>query len=119
MRKLLWLIILILIFAWGLGKINSRPKKIRETVKISTNPTALILTKLSALSPGPSKSDLQNGVLTATLSSGLTIIMDVQNLKPDWETVLQFILTRSKIAGKVPKLIDLRYVSPIINYGQK
>ena len=119
MRRVLWIIILILILGLAVGKFKSYGvNKIQKPVVLVDN-SGIILTKLTALSPGPVKSDLQNGVLTATLSSGLTIILDIQNLKADWEASLQFILTRSKIAGKVPKSIDMRYASPVINYGQK
>ena len=104
---------------FAVGKFKSYGTKINKKQVVLVDNSGIILTKLTALSPGPIKSDLQNGVLTAPLSSGLTIIMDIKNLKPNWESALQFILTRSKIAGKIPKTIDMRYTSPVINYGQK
>lgn len=119
MRRILWIIIIILILGLAVGKFKSYGTKINKKQVVLVDNSGIILTKLTALSPGPIKSDLQNGVLTATLSSGLTIIMDIKNLKPNWESALQFILTRSKIAGKIPKTIDMRYTSPVINYGQK
>lgn len=120
MKKLVVsLIFIVLIVAFVVGKILSFPKKLQSQASPTADPTALILTKLSALSPGLQKADLQNGVLTATLSSGLTVIMDIKNLKPNWETTLQFILTRSKIAGKSLRTIDMRFLSPVITYGQE
>lgn len=109
----------ILITAFILGKLLTyTPKKI-QTVAISSNPASIYLTKLSALSPVLPNPDLQKGVLTATLSSGLTIILDIANPKTNWETVLQSILNRSKITGESPKIIDMRFKLPIITYGQK
>ena len=102
-----------------MGKFKSyKVKKIEKPVVLVDN-SGIILTKLTALSPGLIKSNLQNGVLTATLSSGLMIIMNINDLRPNWETTLQFILTRSKITCKIPKTIDMRYESPVINYDQK
>lgn len=44
------------------------------------------------------------------------VILDVIRITPNWQTALQSIIARSKINGKLPKIIDLRYPSPIVTY---
>jgi hypothetical protein len=109
----------ILLIAFIFGKFLSIwPKKVQGDL-VSINPATIYLTKLSALSSVLSNPDLQNSVLTATLASGLTIILDIANPKANWETTLQSILSRSKITGESPEIIDMRFKMPIITYGQK
>ena len=108
-----------LILAFIVGKFISRPTKKVQSKSETGNSATIYLTKLSALAPVLPNSDLQKGVLTATLSSGLTIILDIENPKENWETTLQSILNRSKITVESPKIIDMRFKSPIITYGQK
>ena len=113
------LLFLILIASFLIGKFLTQPKVQTLSIQEFINPSGTYLTKLSALGKVLPNPDLQNGVLTATLSSGLTIVMDINNPKPNWETVLQSIINRSKINGVKPNIIDMRFKSPIITYGQK
>ena len=109
----------ILITAFIVGKFLSYTPRKAQIKSETDNPATIYLTKLSALAQVMPNPDLQKGVLTATLSSGLTIILDIENPKENWETTLQSILNRSKITGESPKIIDMRFKSPIITYGQK
>ena len=112
-------VFVLLIVSFVIGKLLTMPAKKVQQKTVLSNPAEIYLTKLSALAPVLPNSDLQKGVLTATLSSGLTIILDIENPKENWETTLQSILNRSKITGESPKIIDMRFKSPIITYGQK
>lgn len=59
---------------------------------------------------------LANSSLTVALTPRLTIILDITQTEPNWQTALQSIVNRSKIKGIQPKVIDLRYKSPIVTY---
>lgn len=49
----------------------------------------------------------------------LEILLDTSNLPNNWESSLQLILARSKIAGKIVKIIDLRFNPASIVYEQE
>jgi hypothetical protein len=49
----------------------------------------------------------------------LEILLDTSNLPNNWESSLQLILARSKIAGKTIKVIDLRFNPASIVYEQE
>lgn len=59
---------------------------------------------------------LANSSLTITLTPQLTVILDIGRTQLNWQTALQSIINRSKISGTQPKVIDLRYKSPIVTY---
>lgn len=59
---------------------------------------------------------LSGSELTAHLSSESVIIVDTHQSFSNWGTSLQLILNRSKINGKMPRKIDLRFNNPIITY---
>jgi hypothetical protein len=44
------------------------------------------------------------------------VILDVNHLGTNWQSTLQKLLTQSKISGKVPKIIDLRFSQPVLTY---
>ncbi len=48
--------------------------------------------------------------------AGQLIIISLMDTKIDWAHSLQAILTRSKIDGKVPHKIDLRFADPVVVY---
>jgi hypothetical protein len=79
--------------------------------------TALkILGQLSRLSSGPVIGKISGSDLTAFISENISVLIDPSHLLPNWHATLQVILDRSKILNKMPKIIDLRFSSPIITF---
>ena len=65
----------------------------------------------------PFSSKLVNGTgLEVKLDSGMIILLNTDNTPAGWNDSLQLIFTRSKIDGKMPSRIDLRFRNPIISY---
>lgn len=118
MRKYLYLLSGLIALGLVVGIIAGKKKPTPPNVVIS-DPVAPVMDKLTALGANILDSGVKQGVLTATLSSGLTIVLNIENLPSNWDTTLQFILNRSKISGKLPKIIDLRFKSPVVTYGQE
>lgn len=59
---------------------------------------------------------VENTTLMATFSGKLTCLLSLEkDISPQFAS-LQFILWRSKIEGKMPKRIDLRFDKPVIRY---
>lgn len=54
--------------------------------------------------------------LEATLSGNLYIILNKDEDIPRQVASLQYILNRSKIEGKIPSIIDLRFDKPVLKY---
>ncbi len=58
----------------------------------------------------------QGESLVIGLDSGMEIVLNANNTPKGWNDSLQLIFTRSRIDGKVPRKIDLRFNNPIITY---
>ena len=50
------------------------------------------------------------------LYKDMIIRLDMKYLDNNWFSSLQMLLTQSKIAGKGPKIIDLRFYQPVLTY---
>jgi cell division septal protein FtsQ len=74
------------------------------------------LETISSLSSGRVSGKLEAETLQVNISQDTQIIIDITKPKNVWFSPLQFILTRSKMLGKIPKRIDLRYTNPVITY---
>lgn len=59
---------------------------------------------------------LEGVYLTISLPPNTTIIIDINQQSSAWAAPLQSIFGRSKIDGKIPRKIDLRFSSPIVTY---
>lgn len=73
-----------------------------------------ILHVLSSDFSGQLTASLRNNFLSVNSPRGILILIDVDRPLDDWLPSLQFILNRSKIADKSPRLIDVRYPSVVI-----
>lgn len=62
-----------------------------------------------------SKEEFEN-YLEATLSGNLHIFLKKDEEIPKQVASLQYILNRSKIEGKLPSIIDLRFDKPVLKY---
>jgi cell division septal protein FtsQ len=58
----------------------------------------------------------QGETLELSLDSGMELVLNANNTPKGWNDSLQLIFTRSRIDGKVPRKIDLRFNNPIISY---
>lgn len=54
-------------------------------------------------------------ILKFKISDSL-VMLDLNHLPTNWQQSLQKLLTQSKISGKVPKVIDLRFAQPVLTY---
>ena len=59
---------------------------------------------------------MTNNFLEATVSGNLEILFQKEKDYFSQVASLQFVLNRSKIEGKIPKRIDLRYNKPVLIY---
>lgn len=59
---------------------------------------------------------IDNDRLVILISNSTQVVFDIDDLPSGWARTLQLILDRSKIQAKVPKLIDLRFSSPILTF---
>jgi cell division septal protein FtsQ len=75
-----------------------------------------ILGRLSPLSASRVIGKLSGSDLTAYLSGNTQVVVNLSHLAPNWYTTLQVILDRSKILTKIPRIIDLRFSSPIVTF---
>lgn len=75
-----------------------------------------ILSQLRGVSSGVPVGRLEGTKIIARINSGTEVVLSVDNLPNQWTDSLQLILARSKIDGKTPLTIDLRFKDPIIVY---
>lgn len=59
---------------------------------------------------------LENKSITFELDQGLLVIFPLSKDPQVLVGALQLILSRSRIEGKLPKVIDLRYIKPVLTY---
>ena len=75
-----------------------------------------ILTEISNLTSQSVQGNLQDQTLTVRLGNAVSVLIDLQKTRTAWYSPLQAILNRSKIDGKIPQKIDLRFTSPVVTY---
>lgn len=75
-----------------------------------------LLGRMGGMFPDPVSGRLVGSVLTAQLGTTVEVVIDVGNPIAGWDTSLQLILTRSRINGKNPRKIDLRFTNPTVVY---
>lgn len=75
-----------------------------------------MLGKVGSILQIPIKGHLEGNSLIIDLPNSNKVILDVGDVRPDWEASLQSIWARSKIDGKFPRKIDLRFTSPAVSF---
>lgn len=85
---------------------SSLPEKSRETVFQETLANYGLVAK---------KLTINGQELTAEISQTLVLFKIEEDFKPQVAS-LQFILSRAKIEGKLPKVVDLRFTKPVVSY---
>jgi hypothetical protein len=75
-----------------------------------------ILGSLNSLSTGQIVGQIEGKELTVYFPENFKVLLDLSHITSNWYTTLQVILTRSKILSKIPKVIDLRFSSPIVSF---
>jgi cell division septal protein FtsQ len=75
-----------------------------------------LLGQMNSLSEGQIVGKIASGQLTVYFPENFIVLLDLSHITSNWYTTLQVILTRSKIQSKLPKVIDLRFSSPIVTF---
>lgn len=79
--------------------------------------TALkILNQIGETSPQRLVGELQGTKLVVNYPQGLSVLIDINQTMDAWYPALQLILQRSKIDGKLPHKIDMRFTNPVVTY---
>lgn len=65
---------------------------------------------------GTKEAVFENGVLSTKLENDILVIFPFDKDPQVLVGALQLIVTRSRIDGKLPKVIDLRYIKPVLTY---
>jgi len=71
---------------------------------------------LSRLGPLASSAKLVDKKLTISLTTGPEVILDIEKSPDNWYSSLTTILDRSRITGRYPSRIDLRFNRVIVTY---
>jgi hypothetical protein len=101
----------------SLPSINSpNSYEIGQTIDDNELKSLKILSLVTGLVSQRFSSKLTDNTLFLTLDSGLEIVINVESEDIDWSSPLQHILARSKIDGKAPRRIDLRFKNPVITF---
>lgn len=64
----------------------------------------------------PVSLEFQEKEARVLLTGDLTALFSLEKDLPSQTLALQFILSRSKIEGRLPKVVDLRFSKPVISY---
>ena len=96
--------------------VDDTSPKMGDKLDINKLQSLQILGRLSPLSASRIIGKLSGSDLTAYLSGNTQIVVNLSHLAPNWYTTLQVILDRSKILTKIPRVIDLRFSSPIVTF---
>ena len=75
-----------------------------------------VLSQIRAMYPTISQSKLSGSRLDFSLPPINSVVIDLDRLDSNWYTALQVILARSKMTGKIPRKVDLRYSRPVLEY---
>jgi hypothetical protein len=92
---------------------DSLPSSKLSGIQTSALTSLELLSRLTSTMP---TGVLSGTDLTASLDSGLQIVLNVERPSDDWYPPLQLILARSKMSSKYPKKIDLRFNHPVLTY---
>ncbi|TSC88342.1 MAG: hypothetical protein G01um101416_10 [Microgenomates group bacterium Gr01-1014_16] len=79
----------------------------------STHPTQRFFSRLGNQA---SSAKLDNKTLTIYLASGSEVILDIEKSPDNWYSSLTAILDRSRVTGRTPSRIDLRFNRSIVTY---
>lgn len=77
---------------------------------------AQLLSQVAGLVQLPVRGILQGEVLRIAVTNGPVIILDVNAAQNSWDASLQAIWSRSKIGGKIPRQIDLRFSPAAVSF---
>jgi len=75
-----------------------------------------LLYQMNLLSESQIVGRINGKLLTVYFPENYIVLLDLSHITSNWYTTLQVILTRSKIQAKLPKVIDLRFSSPIVTF---
>ena len=95
---------------------------VAEDVKVGTKlaplqiSAAKLLARVSSILQIPVKGYIQGTNLVIALPNSSQLILDAKGGNSNWEASLQAIWARSKIDGKIPRKIDLRFASPAVSF---
>ena len=96
--------------------IVSDPVQVGQLIHPDQLAAMQVLSQVAAISPAKTSGVLTDSVLTIRIPSDIMLLLDIKHLPPGWDASLQAILARSKINGKIPHKIDLRYANPIVTF---
>lgn len=96
--------------------ISTSSASLRQTISPRDLTALRFLDHLLPLSSTQPVGTLANNDITSVINSSLQVIANLNHLPDGWEIALQSLLTRSKITGHTPKIIDLRFANPIVTY---
>lgn len=94
----------------------SKPVTTNDKLNFSQISSLKILGQMNSLSIGQVVGKIESGELVVYFPENFTVLLDLSHIASNWYTTLQVILTRSKILTKMPKVIDLRFSSPIVTF---
>ena len=75
-----------------------------------------ILAQIRTLVSAPISARLEKNTLAAQISPATQVLINLDKPAQNWYTALQVIWERSRIEGKKPQIIDLRFKSPVLTY---
>lgn len=75
-----------------------------------------LLNLISPLISGQLIGQLSSRTLSVKSVSSPEILIDMDKPSQTWYPALQLLLEKSKIDGKIPRIIDLRYKEPVLTY---
>lgn len=117
-RKWIWLFGLGILLLMIVGYLTrSKSKNIKMDPRLAV--VSEVASFLKDIQPNELNIKLNGSILTTDISDGPVILLDTDHMPDNWKNTLQVILERSRIIGKYPLRIDLRFQSPILNYGQE
>lgn len=87
-----------------------------ETVGLPAQKALQMLSHLSPLLTGRAVGTLAGSILKVWISQATQVELDIDHSPAGWPASLQFVLTRSKIDGKIPSKIDLKFNHPMVTY---
>lgn len=117
-RKWIWIFGLGILLLMIVGYLTRSKSK-----NIKMDPRLVVVSEVASflkdIQPNELNIKLNGSILTTDISDGPVILLDTDHMPDNWKNTLQVILERSRIIGKYPLRIDLRFQSPILNYGQE
>lgn len=96
--------------------IMEQPPALRSYLKKDALTALEYLSRISGFTGQKISGTISNGSLVATVSNQTQAIIGLDIPSEKWYPSLQLILNRSKMKGKMPRTIDLRFDSSVITY---